>query len=145
MKKSLLAVTALSAALTSLYVVGGEMADSIKSMILAEENKSFVEVMEPISFADAFGSRETGPHGTFGQFPANFETPVHTHSHAYHAIVLKGEMTNPFADEENPPVMGPGSYWSVAAGDAHSTACVSDVPCEFYMHAAKGFDFAPVE
>jgi len=142
-KKYLLAGTALSLALTSLYVVSAEMAE--KSIVLKEEDKKFVQVMDPISFADAFGSRETGPHGTFGQFPPNFETPKHTHSHAYYAIVVKGEMTNPFDGEENPPVMGPGSFWSVAAGEAHVTACVSDVPCEFYMHAEKNFDFAPVE
>ncbi len=119
--------------------------DGAKSAVLQEENKVFENVMGPINFANAYGSRETGPHGTFGQFPANFETPEHTHSHSYRAIVLKGQMTNPFNGEENAPVMGPGSYWAVAAGEAHSTACVSDTPCEFFMYSDSAFDFAPTE
>lgn len=93
----------------------------------------------------ACGSREASPHGTFGQFPANFETPEHTHSHAYSAIVLKGEMTNPFEGQTDAPVMTAGSYWSMTAGKALSTACVFDMPCEFFMYSDEGFDFAPNE
>lgn len=119
--------------------------DLTKSVILKAEDREFVEVMDPISFADAFGRRDVGDHGYFGRFPANFETIKHTHTHEYHAIVLKGRMTNPFGDEKNPPVMLPGSYWRVAAGAEHTTACVSDTPCEFYVHDDKGFDFTPVE
>ena len=146
MKNYITLGAALALSLTSLSVIGDQMKfDPSKSSVLKEEDKKFNVVMEPISFADAYGSRETGPHGTYGQFPANFETPNHTHSNSYHAIVLKGEMTNPFTDEKNPPVMGPGSHWFVAAGEAHTTACVSDVPCEFFMYSDKGFDFAPVE
>ena len=137
---------ALALSLTSLAVIGDQMKfDPEKSTVLKEEDKQFNVVMEPISFADGYGSRETGPHGTFGQFPANFTTPKHTHSAGYHAIVLKGQMTNPFDGEDNPPVMDAGSHWFVAAGEAHITACVSDVPCEFFMYSDKGFDFAPVE
>ena len=115
--------------------------DIVSSVTLREEDKAFTPQFGPVEFADAFGSREKGPHGTFGKFPAAFETPVHTHSHGYRAIVLKGEMTNPFADEENPPVMDPGSFWSVAAGESHTTACVSETPCEFLMWGDRNFDF----
>jgi len=100
-------------------------------------------VFGPVKFADAYGDRAKGGHGTFGQFPAKFETPPHKHTHAYRAVVLKGEMTNPFAGEANPPVMKPGSYWSVAAGEEHTTACVSDTPCEFFMWGSENFDFVP--
>lgn len=121
------------------------VSDIVGSVILPEEEKSFTPQFGPVEFADAFGSRETGPHGTFGKFPAGFETPSHTHSHGYRAIVLKGEMTNPFAGEESPAVMQPGSYWSVAAGDEHTTACVSDTPCEFLMWGDRNFDFIASE
>ena len=119
--------------------------DGVKSTILQEEDKSFVAVMGPVQFADAFGSREAGPHGTFGQFPGNFETPAHTHTHGYRAIVVKGEMTNPFDGQTDAPVMQPGSYWSVKAGQLHTTACVSETPCEFFMFSEAGFDFTPAE
>jgi len=115
--------------------------DGVVSKTLREEDKAFKKVFGPVQFADAFGSRETGPHGTFGKFPAGFETPAHIHSHGYRAVVLKGEMTNPFPGEESPAVMSAGSYWSVAAGHDHTTACVSSTPCEFFMWGNNDFDF----
>jgi hypothetical protein len=137
------------ATVTTLAMIAGfsaaNAADDTISATLKEEDKRFVAVMGPVEFADAFGSRETGPHGTFGSFPAGFATPEHIHSHGYRAIVTKGEMTNPFGDEANPPVLKPGSYWAVAAGEAHVTACVSAIPCEFFMFSNDGFDFVTSE
>ncbi|WP_415400836.1 cupin domain-containing protein [Tateyamaria sp. SN3-11] len=120
-------------------------AEEVADVILPEEDKVFKEVMGPVAFADAYGNRETGYHGTFGRFPAGFETPVHIHSHAYRAIVLKGKMTNPFVGEDTAPIMSPGSFWSVAAETPHTTACVSEKPCEFFMYGTENFDFVPVE
>ena len=93
----------------------------------------------------AYGDMSKGGHGTFGKFPANFITPVHTHSGAYHGVVIKGTMTNPFKDQTDPPKMSPGSYWYVPAKSEHATACVSDTPCQFYFHADSAFDFKPVK
>lgn len=120
-------------------------ADNVDSVILKAEDRDFFEAFGPVQFADAFGSRETGPHGTYGKFPGGFETPAHIHSHGYRAVVLEGEMTNPFDGEENPPVMGPGSYWAVAAGDLHTTACVSEEACVFLMWGDEDFDFLAEE
>ena len=50
-------------------------------------------------------------------------------------------MTNPFDGEENPPEMEPGSYWAVKTCEKHTTACVSDTPCEFLMWGGEKFDF----
>lgn len=112
-----------------------------ESKVLKEENKEFVKMFGPVEFADAYGSREAGPHGTYGKFPAGFKTPVHTHTHSYRAIVLKGEMTNPFGGELNAPKMQPGSYWSVKAGEPHTTECISSTGCEFFMYGEQSFDF----
>lgn len=105
----------------------------------------FENINPAIKMAPAYGDRSKGAHGTFGTFPPNFITPFHTHSGAYHGVVVKGVMTNPFKDEENPPTMEPGSYWYVPAESVHATACVSNVPCTFYFHADSGFDFKPTE
>jgi quercetin dioxygenase-like cupin family protein len=70
---------------------------------------------------------------------------MHTHSGAYHGVVIKGVMTNPFEGEINPPKLPPGSYWYVPADAVHATACVSNTPCEFYFHADSAFDFTPVK
>lgn len=143
----------IAVSLLSLYSANGVFADSAKSVtvedkVLPEEKKEFVNAFpgnDAINFAAAYGDRSDRAHGTFGRFPANFETPVHTHTNDYRAIVLKGEMTNPFEGETNAEVLKPGSFWQVKAGSVHTTACVSDIPCEFYMYSDHAFDFVPSE
>jgi quercetin dioxygenase-like cupin family protein len=96
-----------------------------------------------LKFSDAYGDRATSAHGTFGMIPAQTASPSHTHSAAYHGVVIQGEMTDGFNGEANPPHLGPGSYWYVPGNAVHITACVSTVPCLFYTHADAKFDFAP--
>ncbi len=123
------------------------MAGEVQNKALPVEDKKFVPAFpgnDAINFAAAYGDRSSGQHGTFGRFPANFETPPHIHTHGYSAIVVSGEMTNPFEGEKNPPVLKPGSFWSVKAGSVHTTACVSNTPCEFFMYSRRSFDFEPV-
>lgn len=126
---------------------GDESFDAAKNVITPAQDIVWIDVNPAIRFGHGYGDRSREGHGTFGTFPPNFQTPFHSHTHAYHAVVLEGTMTNPFGAklEENPPEMGPGSYWYVAAGEPHATACVSDTPCKFYMHGANNFDFLPLE
>jgi len=58
---------------------------------------------------------------------------------------VKGVMANPFKGQANPPKLEAGSYWYVPANSIHSTACISDTPCEFFFFADSKFDFMPVE
>ena len=103
----------------------------------------FAQVAPFVRMGAAWGDRAQGAHGTFGVFPAGARSPMHTHSGAYHGVVISGTMTNPFEGEANPPPMAAGSYWYVPAGKAHVTACISQEPCNFYFHADGAFDFAP--
>lgn len=105
----------------------------------------FVKINPAIRMATVYGDKSSGAHGTFGKIPARFKTPFHTHSAAYHGVVLKGVMTNPFKGQKNPPRMAPGSYWHVPANSVHATACVSKTPCEFYFHSLSKFDFRPAK
>jgi len=100
----------------------------------------------PIQFAAGSGKTFETAHSTFGKFPGNFITPMHTHSHSYQAIVISGVMTNPMASDKGDPIkLGPGSYWYVPANEAHQTACISEEPCIFYMYQPVPFDFIPKE
>lgn len=139
----------LSALVAMPLVAGAALAaepfDPSKPAVVQHESLSYFALNEAISMADAYGALADGAHGSFGKFPAHFDAGPHTHTGAYHGVVIKGVMTNPFGNEANPPRMGPGSYWYVPAGMAHSTACVSDEPCEFYFYADSGFDFHPTK
>lgn len=115
--------------------------DTQKEVVLPGSQLEFQNLNPMIKMASAWGDKSKDAHGTFGKFPPDFITPFHTHTGAYHGVVIKGVMTNPFKGETNPPHMEPGSYWYVPANAIHATACVSDIPCEFYFHAKEAFDF----
>ena len=119
--------------------------DPGKEVALPGSALKFENINPAIRMATAFGDRASGAHGTFGTFPGNFITPFHTHTGAYHGVVVKGVMTNPFKDEAAPPRLEAGSYWYVPAGSEHATACVSAEPCEFFFFADQAFDFHPVQ
>jgi len=120
--------------------------DPNKPVALPSGNIAYQNINEAIQMADVWGDRAIGAHGTFGKFPANFEAPLHTHTFAYSGVVVAGVMTNPFGKEgeKNPPQMPAGSYWYVPAGVPHTTACISDTPCQFFFDSAGAFDFVPV-
>jgi hypothetical protein len=115
--------------------------DTSAKVVLPDGQRHFENINPAIRIGPAYGDKSKGAHGTFGRFPGEFMTPFHTHTGAYHGVMIKGQMTNPFKDEKNPPSMGPGSYWYVPINAVHATACISKTPCEFYFHADSGFDF----
>ncbi len=135
-----IAITGCAASATA----GGGF-DPSANVVRPAETLEFQNINPAIAMAHAYGDRSKGAHGSFGTFPAKFITPMHTHSGAYHGIVIEGTMTNPFAGEETPPQMAPGSYWYVPAGAEHATACVSATPCKFYFYADGSFDFTPTQ
>ena len=139
------ALALASASVIACAAQAGSAFDPERPVTTPAASLAFENINPAISMATAWGDRGKGAHGTFGKFPGSFITPFHTHSGAYHGIVVKGVMTNPFEGETDPPKMSPGSYWYVPAEAVHATACVSETPCEFYFHAETGFDFHPVD
>ncbi|NKB58355.1 MAG: DUF4437 domain-containing protein [Alphaproteobacteria bacterium] len=119
--------------------------DPAKEITTPAAKVVFNKINPAISMGGAYGDKSKGGHGTFGKFPANFITPFHTHSGAYHGVVISGTMTNPFKGEQNPPELKAGSYWYVPDNAEHATACVSEEPCLFYFHANRAFDFHPTK
>lgn len=110
------------------------------------DEAEFIEIAPFARFASAQGDFMAGEHGTFGIFGAGAASPPHTHSGAYYAVVIDGQMNNPFGTEADPPSLPPGSFWSVPADDEHVTACLTpDRECTFFFHAAGAFDFFPLE
>jgi len=105
---------------------------------------------------DVWGDRSRGPHGTLGVFPPGFVAPLHTHTHGYDGVVLRGEMSNPFGTDLEPlldedpsndhgtTTLAAGSYWHVPGGAQHTTTCLGPEVCWFYFHAESLFDFAPL-
>jgi quercetin dioxygenase-like cupin family protein len=85
------------------------------------------------------------PHGKWVRFQPDVISPLHTHTQPYHGVVIQGTVINPYAGEEEPRRMGPGTYWHVPAGAVHATGCVSEEPCLFYTHGDALWDIEIVE
>lgn len=106
----------------------------------------FTEISPFARFGPAQGDFTASEHGTFGIFGEGAASPPHTHSGAYYAVVLEGEMSNPFGTEPDPAALGPGSFWAVPADAQHVTACLTDdEECLFFFHAASAFDFNQID
>ena len=85
-----------------------------------------------------------GRHGDVVRFPSGFDSGPHTHSATYRGVVIQGVLMNPAEGQTESVRLPPGSTWFVASEVVHSTKCVSDDDCVFYIHQESAFDFKPV-
>jgi quercetin dioxygenase-like cupin family protein len=91
-----------------------------------------------------WGNPEKGPFGMFVKFPAGFKMPLHYHSSALKAVVVKGAYIYvPEKGEEK--VLGPGSYYSYPAKDRHATKSAEDSETILYVEGTGKFDAIPIE
>ena len=94
--------------------------------------------------AALWGNPEKGPFGMFIKFPPGFTMPLHYHSSAFKAVVVKGAYIYvPEKGEEKR--LGPGSYFSYPAKDRHSTKSAEDSETIFYVEGTGKFDAIPIE
>lgn len=110
------------------------------SAVSSPETLTWTEIVPGVSFGGVYGDWSAEAHGKLVRFAPGLESPVHTHTHAYHGVVISGIVTNPYPGEESPPRMGPGTYFHVPAGAPHTTGCVSEEPCLFYTHGDELWD-----
>lgn len=105
----------------------------------------FDEMAPYVDMANAHGNRKEGAHGTVGKMKAGSKTPRHSHSNAYHGVVISGTMVHQFDGQENPPQLTAGSYWYVPADKIHFTTCSAYEQCVFYIHSDEEFDITEAE
>jgi quercetin dioxygenase-like cupin family protein len=91
-----------------------------------------------VEFAPAYGDWEKEAHGKFVRFAPGGMAPMHTHTNAYHAVMISGQMANLY--DEGRSNVGPGDYWFVAARRPHGHECVSAEPCFFYTYGDALWD-----
>ena len=87
------------------------------------EDMQFFPMAEgsPVLMSVLWGDPATGPSGVMLKMPAGFETPIHTHSAGYRAVVIQGQATHWIegADPSAAHRAGPGSYVVQPAGEWH--------------------------
>ncbi len=81
--------------------LGQEMASEADgAAMIAQEDLEWVEIIPGVEFAAVHGDWAEGAHAKFARFAPGMVAPLHTHSHAYHGVVVQGEFANPYAGEE---------------------------------------------
>jgi len=84
------------------------------------------------------GDKATGPFRAVVKFPGGASSPEHTHSSTYSGVVLAGSVSH-----GEPDGHGAGSFWTEVGGTPHTTGCVSEEPCVFFVSMDGPFDMAP--
>lgn len=148
MRNRILLLAAVSVGVASLgaaEAVGQEVvSEADAAALIAQEDLEWVEIIPGVEFAAVSGDWAEGAHAKFARFAPGMVAPLHTHTHAYHGVVVQGEFTNPYSDGEG-VVMGPGDYWYVPGGMAHGNECVSAEPCVFFTYSDALWDVEMVE
>ena len=101
---------------------------------------------EGVAFAALEGDRFAEAYQALVRLPAGTISPPHVKTANMYGVMLEGEMIH-YANPEDADAakrMGPGSFYSIAAGTPHISACVSDTPCVAYLYQDGAFDFLPV-
>jgi quercetin dioxygenase-like cupin family protein len=75
-----------------------------------------------------WGNPREGASGLLLKFPAGADAGWHSHSAAYHGIVIQGSATHTVKGAA-PQTGGPGSVWSQPAGQVHNDKCEKGGDC----------------
>lgn len=134
---TLLAVTLLAAPASAQMPEG--------AALVHPDDVEWSEIAPGVDFGDVYGTFTEGAHGKIVRFEPGLVSPMHTHTHPYHGVVIQGIAVNPYDDEGEPVEMGPGTYWYVPGGAPHRTGCVSEEPCLLYTHGDTAWDIQMVE
>jgi hypothetical protein len=98
-----------------------------------------------VAFAPAYGDWEKGAHAKFARVQPGATVPMHTHTRAYHAVLIAGRLTNLLDATPTRVELAPGDYWFMAAGRAHGHVCTSPEPCLAYVHSDGAWDLTLVK
>lgn len=130
----------------AILLAGPALAQMPDGAVLVDaEEVEWTEIIPGVDFGAVYGTFTEEEHGKLVKFAPGLVSPMHTHTNAYHGVVIQGTVTNPYEGEESPAEMGPGTYWYVPGGAAHKTGCVSEEPCLFYTYGDEGWDIQVIE
>jgi len=129
----------------TLIAVASASAEPIR--LLGSNDFVWETTPEGVAFAALQGDRFTESYQALVRLPAGTISPPQVKTANMYGVMLQGEMIHYLSDEDPATArrMGPGSFYSISAGTAHVSACVSDAPCIAYLYQDGAFDFLPVQ
>lgn len=96
--------------------------------------------------APIHGDSTTGAYEGYLKLPAGFESPPHSHSYDYWAVLIQGRMTHWPADggsERTAKQLGVGDLAYLPAKLEHVSKCYPGTDCIVIMVQPGKFDFLP--
>jgi quercetin dioxygenase-like cupin family protein len=91
-----------------------------------------------------WGNPNEGASEILLKFPAGMDSGWHSHTAAYHAVVVQGSHTHTFQGAA-PQTGGPGSVWSQPARQVHDDKCEEGGDCTVAAYFHDKLDFKPVD
>lgn len=88
-------------------------------------------------------STSDGSHAILVKMPSGYSSGPQFKDRDYHAVVISGSMTNADPAQEQPRVLGPGSFWIQPGGARHVTTCKGEDACLAYLvfeRSARGIE-----
>lgn len=136
---------ALGVALIAVSVVQttSSASPASRSVNVPAGSLKFYRNRDGLTFANAWGDPEVGPHSNYIRLPGRGPSPLHLHSSDYYGIVISGIVSNQRRNEADHPLSA-GSYWYQQAGEAHTTKCLSRSDCLIFVTSQGKFDIQMV-
>ena len=101
----------------------------------------------PIQMAVLWGNPQEGPSAIMMKFPPNFPGGMHSHTHAYHAVVVSGASKHWLEGETEAdvPLQRPGDYFYQAGGQIHQDSFPTNAETILYVQFEGPIDVTFVE
>ncbi|MCY1290784.1 hypothetical protein D9M68_250760 [compost metagenome] len=97
------------------------------------------------AFSVVFGKPgEIGqPFGGLFKVPAGGESPSHTHTSDYWAVMVSGAESAREAANDTASPIPPGSWWFQPGKAPHVNKCMGPEECVFFVYYPNGMDYIP--
>jgi hypothetical protein len=98
----------------------------------------------PLQMALLWGNRDKGPeYGMLLKIPAGFDSGMHAHTAAYHAVTVQGTWIHTNSGDPKGHELAPGSYAMQPAKAMHNDLCKGTTECIVLVHQHGAGDFIP--
>jgi quercetin dioxygenase-like cupin family protein len=152
--RKLLGRTVVGALLLGAFLVGGAAAKAPPKApeLTLLKDMTWTPLMKegPLPAMSAIQGDPTKAGGFTGllKLPAGFESPPHSHSSDYFAVLVQGKMTHWAADggnEKDSKQLGVGDVTHMPAKTVHISKCYPGIDCIMVVTQKGKFDFIPAK
>lgn len=97
----------------------------------------------PLMVAPLWGNRSTGAYGMYLKLPAGFEPGMHSHTGAYHGVLISGTWMHWDQGQKFGVELSPGSYVMQPGKAVHNDKCKPGKDCIILLVQNEKGDFVP--